>query len=97
VNPQPSYQPVISPSSGAATASLVLGIVSVLFCWIPFLGLLALLGAVAGVWTGYIGLRDAGRGMGGYGYAVAGLALSAAAIIVSGAFHLIIFVALATG
>lgn len=96
MNPQ-SYQPVIVQSSGAATASLVLGVVSALLCWIPFLGLFALLGALVGLATGYVGLRETGHGMHGHGQAVTGMALSAVAVIVSAAFHLIIFVALATG
>ena len=53
---------------GMATASLVLGIVSIALCCMPFLTLPC---AVAGIITGALGARSSGQGM-----AAAGIILS---------------------
>lgn len=60
------------PSNGLAIAGLVLGIVGVVLCWIPFLGVL--LGVLAIVF-GALGKKKANQGAQGSGQAVAGLVL----------------------
>jgi hypothetical protein len=57
-------------SNGLATASLVLGITSIVFCW---WGLLTLAQVVLAIVFGCIGIGRANRGASGRGLAVAGL------------------------
>lgn len=65
--------PTPSRSNSAAVIALVLGILGVLFCWVPILGLLVSLGALA---LGTAGYRKARRGPDvGSGQAVAGIVL----------------------
>lgn len=64
-----------SAENGAAVASLVLGIASLV---VPFIGLLA---APVGLVLGVIGRRRARRGARGGGFAVAGITLSAVAFL----------------
>lgn len=64
-------------SSGLAVASLVLGILSILFVWIPIVGLISWILAPIGLVLGLVGLsRPAGRGM-----AVAGTICSAVGLL----------------
>ena len=65
-------QPLAAPGNGLAVASLVLGVTSVLFCW---LGLLALAQVVLAIVFGGIGISRANKGARRKGMAVAGLAL----------------------
>ena len=62
-------------SKGMAVAALVLGIVSVIFCWIPFLNIIAWITAILGVVFGIIGMVKKQGAM-----AIVGLILSAVAI-----------------
>lgn len=91
--PQPAREPVAAPKGGnpVSIASLVLGIVAVLICWMPFLGLFALPVAALGALLGVVGLavaiagRRSGLTASGVG---AGLSLLAAiaSILITGAF-----------
>ena len=52
-----------SPKNGMATAGMILGIVGIVGCWLPFVGLLA---GLLGIIFGAIGMSKAGR-LGGLG------------------------------
>lgn len=70
--PQYGYQPVLiaAPSSGAATASLIFGILSYIF--------LPVIGAIVAVICGHVAIgqiRASGDRVGGKGMAIAGLVL----------------------
>ncbi len=60
----------IQPSNGLGTASLVLGITSIVFCW---WGLFSLAQVVLAIVFGAIGISRANQGATGKGLAVAGL------------------------
>ena len=69
---QPAYQqavyqqPAATGSKGPAITALVLGISGLVFCWIPFLGVLI---SVAGLILGIISLKNPnGKGMGLTGF-----------------------------
>ena len=65
-------------------ASLVLGIVSIVFCWIPCVGNFAFLPGVIGIILGGCGIHVAKKRNGeGKGVAIAGLVLSIIAVIFS--------------
>jgi hypothetical protein len=73
-------------TSTPAVASLVLGIVALLFCWIPFAGLAA---AIVAVVLGAIGINEANKDparVAGKGMAIAGLVLG----IIAGVFGLLL-------
>ncbi|MGI5127485.1 DUF4190 domain-containing protein [Pseudonocardia sp. CA-107938] len=74
------YRP---PTSGAAVTSLVLGILALLFCWIPFIGVIAwpLLLVGGGLGLGALGPTRRGEAD-GYGLAVAGVVCSGVALVV---------------
>ncbi len=57
-------------TNGQAVAALVLGIVSLVLFWIPFVGLVC---GILGVVFGWLGMQRADRGTTGKGMAVAGL------------------------
>jgi hypothetical protein len=60
---QPGYgQPQRSPRNGLGVAALVLGILSILLGWIPFISVVALLLAIAAIVCGIIGRKRANRG-----------------------------------
>jgi len=89
--PYPAAPP---PMSGMAIASLVLGILAVMFCWIPVLGLIAWPLCLLGGGFGVAAIGPTGRGVaGGHGLAVAGLVCSAVALVVC-VLYLVAFVAL---
>ncbi len=70
------------PGKGMAVTAFVVGLVSLVIAWLPFVFVLAAIGAVAGIVFGVLGLRNASRHDGyGHGYAVAGVALSVAAAL----------------
>lgn len=78
--PAPYYPPPITdPGSGAAVASLILGISSAFvtfLIFVPCLPVLALGAAIAGIVTGAIGLKSTAR----HGMAVGGLVTSVIAL-----------------
>lgn len=70
------------PGKGMAVSAFIVGLVSLVIAWLPFIFVLAAIGAVLGVIFGVLGLRNAARHDGyGRGYAVAGVALSVAAAL----------------
>ena len=81
----PMYQqyqrPVAPPQegNGLAVAALVLGITSILFCW---LGLLTLVQVVLALTFGGMGISRANRGASGKGLAIAGLVLGCVGLVV---------------
>jgi len=62
--------PLDRPNNGMATAGMVLGILGIVLCWVPGVGLLC---ALLGIVFGSIGLSRAGRLHRGRGAAVTGL------------------------
>jgi hypothetical protein len=73
VNPAPTR------SNALATASIIVGVLSLVFSWVPILGLLAGLTAAG---LGIAGMRRANRGPDiGHGQAIAGVILGACAAI----------------
>ncbi|MDQ2784780.1 MAG: DUF4190 domain-containing protein [Chloroflexota bacterium] len=85
--PQYGYQPVLvaAPSSGAATASLIFGILSYVF--------LPVIGAIVAVICGHVAIgqiRTSGNRVGGKGMAIAGLILGYLQIV--GVVLFVIFV-----
>lgn len=81
--PPPSTPLAASPSNGMAIAALILGIGSLVFCWIPFLGLACIPFALVAIVLGFVGLSAAGRLGTGKGLAVAGIATGVVAIAVA--------------
>jgi len=80
----PGEPPARPAANGAAVAALVLGILALLFFWVPFANLLAVVMGVVGIVLGAVGRGRARRtGSGGAGAALAGILLSAAAIVLS--------------
>jgi peptidylprolyl isomerase len=78
----PGYNPFTpKPSNGVATASLVVGIIGLLTCWI-FIG--GLLGLIAGI-LGIVGIKKAKEVSTGRGMAMAGLILGVLAMLGTGA------------
>lgn len=73
-----AVQPQIPrPMSAFAIASLVLGVLAVVFAWIPFGAFI--IGVVAAV-LAIVGIRRGNRGASGRGIAVAGLVLGVVAV-----------------
>ncbi len=67
--------------NGVAVAGMILGIVALVFCWVPYLGLiLAVLGLVLSL-VGVCKKNTAGKGKGIVGTVLAGIALMVAFII----------------
>lgn len=51
----PPYYPPSRPKNGLGTTSLVMGILSIVFAWIPFVGLSAYAMSITGIITGVVG------------------------------------------
>lgn len=62
-------------------ASLVLGIVSVVFSFVPFCGIIALIPAIVGLILGIIEVVNKSKSQEPKGMAIAGLSCSAVAIV----------------
>jgi hypothetical protein len=71
-------------TSGLAVAALVLGIIAILFSWIPFVNAFAIAPGVLAIIFGLIGFFATGKakGKGGKGLAVAGLVLGVVSAII---------------
>ncbi len=78
------YAPVARPPmSGFAITSLVLGILALLFCWIPFVGVIAWPLLLVGGGLGIVALGPTRRGEAdGHGLAIAGVVCSGVALLV---------------
>ena len=77
--PPPAYgYPAVAPGHGKAVAGLVLGIIALVFCWLPILDvpvwILALVFSI-------LGRSDAKKGAGGGGLAIGGLVCAILATI----------------
>jgi hypothetical protein len=87
--PAPPQYPQFAPpptkkGSGLAVAALVLGIIALVFCWIPFLNVLSIILGLVGLGLGVPALIGALRGSRtGKGMAVAGVVLAVVSIIAS--------------
>jgi hypothetical protein len=81
--PQPQLtQPPAQKGNGLAVAALVLGIIALVFCWIPFLNVLSIILGLIGLGLGVPGLLGARRGRrSGKGMAITGIILSVVAVI----------------
>lgn len=78
--------PQPQPTNGLAIASLVLGIVSIMFVWIPIIGLLGTVMALVGLVLGILALRQpGGRGLAIGGLVCAGVSMIITAIYMVGA------------
>ena len=67
---------VLAQSNGLAVASLVLGILSILFVWIPFIGLVSWILAPIGLVLGLVALnKPFGKGMAIAGSICSGIGL----------------------
>lgn len=73
---------VKAPSNGLATASLVLGIIGVVFAIIPLVGIMGAVVGGIGLVLAIFGLLAANKNGVGKGKSIAGLVLGAAAIVV---------------
>jgi hypothetical protein len=72
--PPAAPPPIIQPTNGLAVASLVLGILSLVMFWIPFLGWVPVL---VGLVLGLVALQQPqGRGMAIVGIVCSGIALA---------------------
>lgn len=71
--------PQPQPTNALAIASLVLGIVSILFVWIPIVGILGTLMAIIGLVLGLLALRRRG----GRGLAIGGLVCAGASLLIT--------------
>jgi len=70
----PPETPTPAPTGdkkGIAVASLVIGILGLCFPWIPYAGLLGIIGSIVGLILGIKGLKTSGKGM-----AIAGIVLA---------------------
>lgn len=86
------------PTSASGHASIGVGIVAILLCWVPFLGIVGLALGVLGMTLAFRALRLRQLGyVADRGTAVAGLVLSTIAAVVAGVMHLIILWALLAG
>ena len=74
-NPHGYYPPVQQPGHGLAVGSMVLGIVSLIFSWFPYLIPLSIVGTVLAV----VAMKQGNKG----GMAIAGLICSLIALIIS--------------
>jgi hypothetical protein len=71
-------------SSSLGIASLVLGVVAFLFCWVPWLGLLSMPLSAIGLLLGVSGFLVAiSRGASGIGYPVAGALTAGLALLIA--------------
>jgi hypothetical protein len=80
------------PRNGLGTAALVLAIIGLLVCWIPFVGVLAIVLGVVAVALGFVGRGRVSRGLAtNGGVAVAGIVLGLLSIV-AGAVFIVIWV-----
>jgi len=79
--PQPAYQ--AQPSNGMAVASMVLGIVGLVFSFIPIIGVIAWPLVILGIIFGGVGLSKANEVPGSpKGMAIAGLTCSLVGLLI---------------
>jgi len=80
--PQPQGYPV-QPNNGMGVASMVLGIVGLVFSFLPFIGVIAWPLVILGVIFGAVGINKAGQVPGmPKGTAIAGLTCSLVGLVI---------------
>jgi hypothetical protein len=85
------------PTNGMAISSLVLGIITLPFSFVPVFNFLALLTGIVGIVLGAVGIRQVKRNpdaMKGSGLALTGLLLSVAGVVITIAMLVLFFLAL---
>lgn len=102
--PPPGYAPqgyypvqpyaVPAPSNGAAVAAMVLGIVGVVLCWIPFIDFVAAIVGILAIVFGVVGSGRANRIGTGKGMAIAGIVLGIIAVAITVLFVVLVYGAL---
>ncbi|MDQ3787034.1 MAG: DUF4190 domain-containing protein [Actinomycetota bacterium] len=81
--PNPPQQPVAKPSNGLGTAGFVVGLIGLLFSFIPLIGVVAWPLVILGIVFSAIGLSKATKGRAtNKGLAIAGLAVSIIGLVV---------------
>jgi hypothetical protein len=71
-------------NDGMALAAMIIGILSLLIAWIPFIGILGTIGGIVALVLGFVGRgRIKKSGAGGNGMAITGIATGAVAIVLS--------------
>jgi hypothetical protein len=81
--PQPQQAYPAQPSNGLAVASMVLGIVGLVFAFIPFIGVIAWPLVILGIIFGGIGISKANEVPGApKGMAIAGLTCSIVGLLI---------------
>ena len=89
VSGYPAPYLIPQPSNGLGTAGLVLGIIAVVFCWVPWLGVL--LGVLTVIFGG-VGIKKAKEGIAtNRGSAIAGLVMGIIAIAVNVIFWIAVW------
>lgn len=79
----PPLYPTPQPSNGTAIASIVVGAIAAIICWVPIINRLAAVFALVGLGLGLGGLSAARRSNDGGGRAIGGIALSVTALAVA--------------
>ena len=76
--------PMQPRSNGMAVASLILGILSLILCWIPGVNFVAIILAIVAIILGILGMKKAKEPMtGGRGMAIGGLITGILGLIIS--------------
>lgn len=82
--PHESYPVRQAPRNGLGTASLVLGIVGIVFAWIPIVGFIGFITGILGTIFGGVGISRANKGTAtNKGVAMTGLIVSLGALVTS--------------
>ncbi|NCT91027.1 DUF4190 domain-containing protein [Cellulomonas sp. APG4] len=88
-------QPAPSKTNGLGIAALIVGILSLLICYIPFVGFVSVLGGIIAVVLGILGMRKAKDGQtGGRGMSLAGLITGAIALLVAVVINVFVIIGL---
>jgi len=81
-------QPVKKQDNGAATASMILGIICLVIGIIPIVQIIAIPGVLVGISLGIVGIYRSSKGAPKKGHAITGLILNVAAVLIMVAFWL---------
>ncbi|WP_298458743.1 DUF4190 domain-containing protein [uncultured Cellulomonas sp.] len=87
--------PAPARPSGLAVAALVVGIVSLLVCWVPVVNAVSIVGGIVAVVLGILALRKLTAGRPGKGFAVTGIVLGAVSALVAIAIWVVLAFAVA--
>lgn len=95
ITPTAVQVPAVSTTNGFAITSLVLGIVSIVFCWIPFAAFGGQIVPILGFIFGLIGMNE--RYQTGRGMAIAGLVMSIIAFVVESIWVILFIIGAVAG